>query len=149
VYSLNTSSLPVGVTLNLNFALTDQFRLWIPGDGNNLGSNFNILKNGLPVSITNGSNLPSITPRPDCPPNQIEIETSGATCGVSVVKTDTLSIEIYNKVTITDAGFDCDAKVDNTMTVVGSFTYAGLSGCVVITPGTMTVSTITSKTLSP
>lgn len=148
-YSMNTSTIPNGVTLNISFTLTNEEKWYQPGSVNHALSSFVILKNGVAVTQTAGgsSTLPPVN-RPGCNPNKIETTIDIWTASVSVTNSDTLVINITNNITIDSAQFDlgCSTRGENTMSVAGSFTYSGVSPCVTINSGNMTVTSFVSRT---
>jgi hypothetical protein len=148
VFELNTSSIPVGVTVNLGFIISNLFEVWEPGDGNNIGTQVVIEKNGSPITITSVSNSNTITNRPNCSPYKIQGYNSGATASTSVVSTDTIEVKLTSQVTITDPFSDnCNTRLENQLGVVGSFSYAGLDDCVVISSGNVNMMNNVSRTL--
>jgi len=148
IFDLNTNVIPVGVTVNLGFLISNLFEIWEPGDGNNVGTQIVIEKNGTPITITPGSTSNTLTNRPNCSPYQIQGYNSGATASTSVVSTDTIQVKLTSQVTITDPFSDnCNTRLENTLGVVGSFTYPGLDGCVVISSGNTNMTNNVSRTL--
>lgn len=147
-FSLNTSNIPVGVTVNLGFAISNLFEIWEPGDGNNSGTQIIISKNGSPITITAGSTTNSLTNRPSCSPYKIQGELSGSSASTTVTSTDTLTVTLTSQVTITDPFSDnCNTRLENTLDVVGSISYSGLDGCVLINTGNMNMTNKVSRTL--
>jgi hypothetical protein len=148
IYTLNSDVIPNGITLNMLISLSDVFTLSYPGDGNNNGSYFVVKKNGSPISITNGGSTTTSSNRINCTPYQTEVTVSGATASTSITNTDTLNIEIYNQVTITDAStVSCATYVQNKMSFDGSFTYYAQNNCNNVISGGMAVTTTVQKTL--
>ena len=148
IYTLNTGIIPNGITLNMSISLGDVFTLSYPGDANNDGSYFVVNKNGSPISITNGGSTTTSSNRVNCSPYQTEVTVSAATASTSVTNTDTLTIEIYNKVTITDAStVSCATYVQNKMSVDSSFTYFAENNCNNVISGVMAFTTSVQKTL--
>ena len=147
-YSLNTSSIPAGVTLSLSLNLQEQFKEYQPGGGNNSLSSFVILKNGSPITITSSSPSTTIANRPGCQPNKIETTTTNSVASTTVTSSDTLVINIVNVVTIDSPQYDsgCSTKVDNVMSVTSSFTYSGVTPCTIINSGNMSVNSIVTRT---
>lgn len=148
-YSMNTSSIPNGVTLAVSFDLEKQFKEYQPGGGDNTTSSFVILKNGSPISISTGSSTSGLQNRPGCSPYKIDILTTDYTSSTTVTNADTLVIEIVNKVTVSSPGYDngCSTKVENIMSVTSNFTYSGVSPCVTINSGNLSVNSTVSRTL--
>jgi hypothetical protein len=147
-FTLNTSNIPVGVTVNLGFAISNLFEIWEPGDGNNVGTQIIISKNGSPITITAGSTTNSLTNRPSCSPYKIQGELSGSSASTTVTSTDTLTVTLTSQVTITDPLSDnCNTRLENTLGVVGSISYSGLDGCVVINTGNMNMTNKVARTL--
>ena len=148
IYTLNTGIIPNGITLNMSISLGDVFTLSYPGDANNDGSYFVVNKNGSPISITNGGSTTTSSNRVNCSPYQTEVTVSAATASTSITNTDTLTIEIYNKVTITDAStVSCATYVQNKMSVDSSFTYFAENNCNNVISGVMAFTTSVQKTL--
>ena len=147
-FTLNTGIIPVGVTVNLGFAISNLFELYEPGDGNNTGTQIAITKNAVPLSITAGSVSNSISNRPLCSPYKIQSELSGSTSSTSVISTDILVVTLTSQVTITDPFSDnCNTRLDNTLGVVGSISYSGLGDCTVINTGNMNMTNQVTRTL--
>jgi SprB repeat len=148
VFDLNTSAIPVGVTVNLGFIISNLFEVWEPGDGNNVGTQIVIEKNGSPITITSVSNSNTLTNRPNCSPYKIQGYNSGATASTSVVSTDTIEVKLTSQVTITDPFSDnCNTRLENQLGVIGSFSYSGLDDCVVISSGNVNMMNNVSRTL--
>ena len=148
VFDLNTSSIPVGVTVNLGFIISNLFEVWEPGDGNNVGTQIVIEKNGSPITITPASTSNTLTNRPNCSPYKIQGYNSGSTASTSVVSTDTIQVKLTSQVTITDPFTDnCNTRLENQLGVVGSFSYAGLDDCVVISSGNVNMINNVARTL--
>ena len=148
IYTLNSSIIPNGITLNMSMSLGEVFTLSYPGDANNDGSYFVVNKNGSPILITNGGDTTTSSNRVNCTPYQTEVTISGATASTSITNADTLTIEIYNKVTITDAStVSCATYVQNKMSVDSSFTYYALNNCNNVISGVMAFTTTVQKTL--
>jgi hypothetical protein len=148
VFDLNTSVIPVGVTVNLGFAISNLFEVWEPGDGDNVGTQVVIEKNGVPITITPVSSSNTLTNRPNCNPYKIQGYNSGSTANTSVISTDTIQVKLTSQVTITDPATDnCNTRLENNLGVVGSFTYSGLDECVVISSGNVNMNNIVSRTL--
>ena len=148
-YQMNTSSIPAGVTLSLSFNLTKQYKEYLPGGGDNAISSFTILKNGSPITISSGVPVgPTLVNRPGCQPYKIETTTDTYVANTTVTNSDTLTIQIINRVAITSPQYDngCSTRVDNIMTVSSDFTYSGVSPCVVINAGNLSVNTIVTRT---
>ena len=124
------------------------FELYKPGDGNNNLTEITIYKNGSPIAITSGGTTNSSTLRPYCSPNDIETTLTDSTASVSVTNTDTLTIDVYNKVTITDASISgCATTVQSTVQVDGSFNYIALNNCNTIISGGLSAVSVVEKTL--
>ena len=67
---------------------------------------------------------------------------------VSVTNTDTLTIDVYNKVTITDASITgCATTVQSTVQVDGSFNYIAEDNCNTIISGGLSAVSVVEKTL--
>ena len=124
-YSLNTGDIPNGTTVNLSFNLSDVFLLCEPGDGTNSNSYFVISKNGSPLSISSTSSSSVTLNRTNCYPNICTKETLLSSASCSLTKTDTLTIDIYNSVSISTISNvqDCPTTVSNDMGVTTSLTY--------------------------
>jgi hypothetical protein len=124
-YSLNTGDIPNGTTVNLSFNLSDVFLLCEPGDGTNSNSYFVISKNGSPLSISSTSSSSVTFNRTYCYPNICTKETLLSSASCSLTKTDTLTIDIYNSVSISTISNvqDCPTTVSNDMGVTTSLTY--------------------------
>jgi hypothetical protein len=124
-YSLNTGDIPNGTTVNLSFNLSDVFLLCEPGDGTNSNSYFVISKNGSPLSISSTSSSSVTFNRTYCFPNICNKETLLSSASCSLTKTDTLTIDIYNSVSISTISNvqDCPTTVSNDMGVTTSLTY--------------------------
>ena len=124
-YSLNTGDIPNGTTVNLSFNLSDVFLLCEPGDGTNSNSYFVISKNGSPLSISSTSSSSVTFNRTNCYPNICTKETLLSSASCSLTKTDTLTIDIYNSVSISTISNvqDCPTTVSNDMGVTTSLTY--------------------------
>lgn len=148
VYTLNTSIIPVGVTLNLAFALSNLLQVFEPGDGNNAGSSFVIEKNGTPISLTTGTVSNTITNRPGCSPYKINSTETPQSGVVSVVNTDTITVTIINRVTVTDPFTDgCITRIESNMTVNTSFTYSGVQNCTQIVAGNVNITSNVARNL--
>ena len=124
-YSLNTGDIPNGTTVNLSFNLSDIFLLCEPGDGTNSNSYFVISKNGSPLSISSTSSSSVTFNRTNCSPNICNKETLLSSASCSLTKTDTLTIDIYNSISISTISNvqDCPTTVSNDMGVTTSLTY--------------------------
>ena len=124
-YSLNTGDIPNGTTVNLSFKLSDIFLLCEPGDGTNSNSYFVISKNGSPLSISSTSSSSVTLNRTNCSPNICNKETLLSSASCSLTKTDTLTIDIYNSISISTISNvqDCPTTVSNDMGVTTSLTY--------------------------
>jgi hypothetical protein len=124
-YSLNTGDIPNGTTVNLSFNLSDVFLLCEPGDGTNSNSYFVISKNGSPLSISSTSSSSVTFNRTNCYPNICNKETLLSSASCSLTKTDTLTIDIYNSISISTISNvqDCPTTVSNDMGVTTSLTY--------------------------
>ena len=124
-YSLNTGNIPNGTTVNLSFNLSDIFLLCEPGDGTNSNSYFVISKNGSPLSISSTSSSSVTLNRTNCSPNICTKETLLSSASCSLTKTDTLTIDIYNSISISTISNvqDCPTTVSNDMGVTTSLTY--------------------------
>jgi hypothetical protein len=124
-YSLNTGDIPNGTTVNLSFNLSDVFLLCEPGDGTNSNSYFVISKNGSPLSISSTSSSSVTLNRTNCSPNICTKETLLSSASCSLTKTDTLTIDIYNSVSISTISNvqDCPTTVSSDMGVTTSLTY--------------------------
>jgi hypothetical protein len=137
-FTLNTGVIPVGVTVNLGFAISNLFELFQPGNGNNTGTEITITKNAVPISITAGSVSNNTANRPLCSPSQIQSQLSGSSASTSVISTDILVVTLASQVKITsDVRGNCNTRLDNTLGVVGSISYSGLGNCTVINTGNM------------
>jgi hypothetical protein len=148
-YSLNTADIPNGTTVNLLFNLSDVFDKCEPGDGDNAASDFVINKNGVPIVITPVSNVTVDTNRPNCTPYVCSVETSESTASCSVTNTDTLTIDIYNRVSISFLSnvTGCPTKLTNTMGVNTSLTYNS-TNCVSLVGSGLNVQSVVSRTAS-
>jgi hypothetical protein len=148
-YSLNTVDIPNGTTVNLSFNLSDVFDKCEPGDGDNAASDFVISKNGVPIIITPISDVTVDTNRANCSPYVCSVETSESTASCSVTNTDTLTIDIYNRVSISSLSHvtGCPTKLTNTMGVNTSLTYNS-TNCVSLIGSGLNVQSVVSKTAS-
>jgi hypothetical protein len=148
VFSFNTGSIPNGVTVNLSFNITELLQIFEPGDGNNVGSLVVISKNASTVTQTPGPSSSTLTNRPGCSPYQIQGYQNTATTNVSLINTDTLTITITNKVTVTDPQSDgCITRIENTINVNSSLTTVGLPTCTTITNGNLNMASSVSRNL--
>jgi hypothetical protein len=148
IWELNCNNIPSGITIAMSFDINVNFELYKPGDGNNDLTEITIYKNGSPIAITSGGTTSSSTLRPYCSPNDIETTLTDSTASVSVTNTDTLTIDVYNNVTITDAStFGCATTVQSTVQVDGSFNYIALNNCNTIISGGLSAVSIVGKTL--
>ena len=148
VYTLNTSSIPNGVTLNMSFALNQLLQVFEPGDGNNVGSIFDIEKNGVSLGITSTTTNNTLQNRPGCSPYKIQGTNTDYVASTTVTNADTINVYIVNKVTVTDPATDnCITRIENTISVNSSFTYNGLPNCVEVIAGNMNMGSIVSRNL--
>lgn len=148
IWELNCNNIPIGITIAMLFDINVNFELYKPGDGNNDLTEITIYKNGSPIAITSGGTTSSSTLRPYCSPNDIETTVTDSTASVSVTNTDTLTIDVYNNVTITDASTSgCATTVQSTVQVDGSFNYIALNNCNTIISGGLSAVSIVEKTL--
>jgi hypothetical protein len=124
-YLLNTEDIPNGTTVNLSFNLGQEFVYCEPGGGNNSGSEFVISKNGSPLTISPVSDTTTVSDRNNCFPSTCTTNTNVYTASCSVVNTDTLTIDIYNTVSISPVSDvqGCPTQLTNTMDVSTSLTY--------------------------
>jgi hypothetical protein len=124
-YLLNTEDIPNGTTVNLLFNLGQEFVYCEPGGGNNSGSEFVISKNGSPLTISPVSDTTTVSDRNNCFPSTCTTNTNVYTASCSVVNTDTLTIDIYNTVSISPVSDvqGCPTQLTNTMDVSTSLTY--------------------------
>ena len=145
-YSLNTADIPNGTTLNLSFNLGQEFVNCEPGDGDNDGSYFVISKNGSPLTISSVSDSTTTSNRSNCYPALCTTNTSAATTSCSVVKTDTLTIDIYNRVSISPISNrqGCPTQLTNTMGVSTSLTYNS-TNCVSLVGTGLNVQSVVSR----
>ena len=148
IWSLNCNNIPNGITITMSFDINVNFELYKPGDGNNDLTEITIYKNGSPITITSGGTTSSSTLRPYCSPNNIETTLQDSMASVSVTNTDTLTIDVYNKVTITDASITgCATTVQSTVQVDGSFNYIAEDNCNTIISGGLSAVSVVEKTL--
>lgn len=148
VFNFNTNDIPVGVTVGVNFNLNLNSQIWEPGDGNSLGSQFIIEKNGTPISLSGPTTSFNLTNRPSCSPYKIQESISAQTASTSVIKTDTLVLKIYNRSTVTDPFTDnCSTRVVTNMNSTASLNYSGVDDCLVINGISLSVGSQTSRTL--
>ena len=145
-YSLNTSDIPNGTTVNLTFTLSEEFLNCAPGDGNNNDSYVIIYKNGTPITITQTSSTTTMSNRANCSPYTCEDTKtiSGGTC--SVTKSDTLTFDIYNRVSIAPISNKqgCPTQLTNTIGVNGSFTY-NRTNCVTLLANGLNVQSLVNR----
>lgn len=145
-YSLNTSAIPNGTTVNLSFNLGFEFTLCEPGDGSNSNSYFVISKNGTPVTINAVSATTVTANRSNCYPALCTTDTSLDSASCSVTNTDTLTIDIYNSVSLAPISNKqgCPTQASNTMGVNTSFTY-NATNCVSLIGTGLNVSSIVTR----
>ena len=145
-YSLNTGDIPNGTTVNLSFNLSEVFEKCEPGDGNNDNSYFVINKNGSPLTITSVSDVTVDSNRANCSPYMCSVETSAATASCSITKTDTLTIDIYNRVSIAPISNKkgCPTQLTNTMGVNTSLNY-NATNCVSLIGTGLNVQSVVSR----
>lgn len=145
-YSLNTSSIPNGTTLNLNFNLSQVFEICEPGDGTNNDSYFVINKNGSPLTITSVSDTTTTTNRANCSPFLCTTESSTYSASASLTNTDTLTLDIYNKVSIAPISNKqkCPTQLTNTMGVTASLAYNS-TNCVKLIGNGLNVQSLVSR----
>jgi hypothetical protein len=145
-YSLNTNSIPNGTTVNLSFNLGQEFVNCAPGDGDNSSSYFVILKNGAPLTITSVSDTTTTSNRNNCYPFTCTTDTSVLSASCSVVNTDTLTISIYNRVSISPVSNvqGCPTQLTNTMGVTTSLTY-NATNCVSLVGSGLNVQSVVSR----
>ncbi len=148
VYTLNTSQIPNGVTLNLSFVLNQLLQVFEPGDGNNVGSMFDLDKNGVSLGITTTTTNNTLQNRPNCSPYKIQGYNTNYIASTTVTNSDTFTITLVNRVTITDPTTDnCTTRIQNDMSVNTTFTYNGLPNCVQIVSGNMNVVSTAARNL--
>jgi hypothetical protein len=148
VYTFNNGSIPNGVTLNLSFLLSNLLKVYEPGDGNNVGSTFIIEKNGTPITLTTGTVSNSISNRPGCNPYKINSTETPSSGSMSVINTDTITVTIINRVTVTDPMTDgCITRIESDMSVNTSFTYSGVQNCVELQSGNVNITSSVSRNL--
>lgn len=133
VYNLNNTDIPVGTTVNFELTLTDIFEMCQPGDGDNSASYFIVKKNGTALTQTSLGSTTSTETRPNCSPNVCDTTTDMWSVTCSITNTDTLTVEIYNYISITTVSNQqtCPTKLTNTMGVTTSYTYNS-SNCVTL-----------------
>jgi hypothetical protein len=148
IYTLNTNIIPNGITLNMSVSLGQVFTLNHPGEGDNVGSYFVVKKNGTPLTITDGGDTTTVSNRPNCSPYQTDVTVSGATATTTLTNSDTFTIEIYNKVTITEASnVGCATNIQNSMSANNTFTYFAENNCNNVISGNMSFTSLVQKTL--
>ena len=148
IWSLNCNEIPNGITITMLLDMSVNFKLYKPGDGNNDLTEITINKNGTPITITAGTVSNSTTSRPYCSPNNVETTLSPYTTSVSVTNNDTLTINVYNKVVITDASTSgCATGVKSTVQIDGSFNYIALNNCNTIISGGLSAVSVVEKAL--
>jgi hypothetical protein len=148
IWSLNCNEIPNGITITMLLDMSVDFGLYKPGDGDNTLTQIRIYKNGTPLTITAGTVSNNTVSRPYCSPNNIETTLSAYTTSVSVTNNDTLTIDVYNNVEITDASTPgCATTVKSTVQVDGSFNYIALNNCNTIVSGGLTAISVVEKTL--
>jgi hypothetical protein len=143
-FSLNTEDIPNGTTLNLSFNLGQEFVSCEPGGGNNSGSEFVISKNGSPLTILPVSDTTTVSDRNNCFPSTCTTNTNVSTASCSLVNTDTLTIDIYNTVSISPVSNvqGCPTQLTNTMDVTTSLTY-NATNCVSLVGSGLNVQSVT------
>ena len=148
IFSFNTGSIPNGVTVNLSMNVSELFQLFEPGDGNNVGSNVIISKNSSTVTQFPNPQTNSLTNRPGCQPYKIQGTQDTSSATVSLTNSDTLTVTIVNKVTITDPSTDgCITRVENTINVTSTISTVGLQPCVTINNGNLNLVSSVSRNL--
>ena len=150
-YSLNTGDIPNGTTVNLSFNLSDVFFVCEPGDAANSNSYFVIKKNGSPITITSPSNSSTTKARTYCSPASCTTDTSLSKASCSVTKTDTLTIDIYNNVSIAPVSNKqgCPTQASNTMGVTTSLTYNSTNCVSIVGSGLSVESNVTKAAYDP
>lgn len=151
VYSLNTNNIPNGTTLNLSFNSGYEFSVCEPGDGDNSGSYIVISKNGNPITITSISDTTVTSNRNNCYPNICTTYTSLSSASCTVVNTDTLTIELFNQVSISPISNKqgCPTQLRNQLGVTTSLTY-NASNCVsIVGTGLNPQSLVTKEAYDP
>jgi hypothetical protein len=147
-FLLNTSVIPMGVTVNLSFNLSSLLQVFEPGNGSAPSSLISILKNGNVVSPTITPGSSSITNRPGCFPYKINSTQVNAVATTTVTTNDILLIQILNLVTVTDPQTDgCITRIQNNMNVNTSFTYSGIQDCTQLIGGNLSVGTTVFREL--
>ena len=148
IWSLNCNEIPNGITITMLLDMSIDFGLYKPGDGDNTLTQIRIYKNGTPLTITAGTVSNNSVSRPYCSPNNIETTFTPYTTSVSVTNNDTLTIDVYNNVEITDATTPgCATTVKSTVQVDGSFNYISFNNCNTIVSGGLTAISVVEKTL--
>ena len=150
-YSLNTGDIPNGTTVNLSFNLSDVFFVCEPGDATNSNSYFVISKNGSPLSISSASSSTVTSNRTYCYPALCTKETSLSSASCSLTKTDTLTIDIYNSVSISPISNvqDCPTTATNDMGVTTSLTYNSTNCVSLVGTGLNVNSSVTKAAYDP
>ena len=150
-YSLNTGDIPNGTTVNLSFNLSDVFFVCEPGDATNSNSYFVISKNGSPLSISSNSSSTVTSNRTYCYPALCTKETSLSSASCSLTKTDTLTIDIYNSVSISPISNvqDCPTTATNDMGVTTSLTYNSTNCVSLVGTGLNVNSSVTKAAYDP
>ena len=146
VYSLNSSQIPVGTTVNFVFTLSDIFENCAPGDGDNLNSYFVVKKNGTALTQTSIGSSTTTSVRANCSPNLCETTTSSDSVTCSLTNADTLTVEIYNYVSISTISNQqtCPTSLTNTMGVSTSYTY-NASNCVTLVDAGLNLESIVTR----
>ena len=126
--------------------MNEEFLNCAPGDGNNDNSYVVIKKNGSPITISQTSSNTTTSNRANCSPYTCEDTktVSGATC--SVTNSDTLTFEIYNKVSISPVSNKqgCPTQLTNTIGVNSTFTY-NATNCVTLVPNGLNVQSVVNR----
>ena len=147
-FLLNTSVIPMGVTVNLSFNLSSLLQVFEPGNGSSPSSLIQILKNGNVVTPTIVPGSSSITNRPGCFPYKINSTQVNAVATTTVTTNDILLIQILNLVTVTNPQTDgCITRIQNNMNVNTSFTYSGIQDCSQLIGGNLNVGTTVFREL--
>ena len=147
-FTFNTNDIPNGVTVTLNFSITELLQVYEPGDGNNLGSLVVISKNSTTVPQVSLPQSTSLTNRPGCNPYKIQGTQDSSTATVSLTNADTLVVTITNRVTVTDPQTDgCITRVENTINTTSTLTKTGLPECVNIINGNLNLVSSVSRSL--
>jgi len=147
-FTFNTVDIPNGVTVTVNFNVTELLQVYEPGDGNNYGSLVIISKNSSTIPQISSPQTQTLTNRPGCNPYQIQGYQDSSTASVSITNADSLVVTITNRVTITDPETDgCITRVENTINATSTLTKIGVPTCTNLINGNLNLVSSVSRTL--